>query len=81
MHASASPLEGLAERLNWLESDLAADSFGAALLTAGVTRETIAAWSVDPQVGVPEGGKRSLFDFVEDTDVEECLKRLLSVSA
>ena len=50
MHASASPFEGLAERTNWLGVAIADDSFGKALLAAGVPEETIKKWSSDPQV-------------------------------
>lgn len=41
MHASASPLEGLAERANWLKADVTADVFGKALLAQGISAETI----------------------------------------
>ena len=50
VHASASPFEGLAERTNWLGVAIADDSFGKALLAAGVPEETIKKWSSDPQV-------------------------------
>ena len=50
MHASASPFEGLAERTNWLGVAIADDTFGKALLAAGVPEETIKKWSSDPQV-------------------------------
>ena len=50
VHASASPFEGLAERMNWLKVQPEADSFGRRLLKAGVDAATIKAWSVDPQV-------------------------------
>ena len=50
VHASASPFEALAERANWLGADVKTDNFGKALIAAGVTEETIKAWSVDPQV-------------------------------
>eukprot|EP01108_Squamamoeba_japonica_P009263 TRINITY_DN856_c0_g1_i1.p1 TRINITY_DN856_c0_g1~~TRINITY_DN856_c0_g1_i1.p1 ORF type:complete len:352 (-),score=151.13 TRINITY_DN856_c0_g1_i1:32-1045(-) len=74
VHASASPFEALAERLNWLGADLNDDAFGKALLDAGVSRATIDAWCVDPQVTYgPTGVKSSLFDALEDTDVDECL--------
>ena len=55
VHASASPLEGLAERMNWLQLAPRDDGFGMALLGAGVPEGTIKAWSVDPQVAL-EGG-------------------------
>ena len=36
VHASASPFEGLAERINWLGLDPSTDAFGQALVDAGV---------------------------------------------
>ena len=68
VHASASPFEGLAEKMNWLKVNPAKDPFGAALVRNGVDVATIKKWSVDPQVK----GK-SLFDQLEDMDVKECI--------
>jgi CDGSH-type Zn-finger protein len=77
VHASASPFEGLAERLNWVGAKLESDPFGSALLAAGFPADTIAAWSVDPQVNVDAAGKMgSVFDSLEDTDASECLEKL-----
>ncbi len=45
VHASASPLEALAERLNWFNAPLAQDSFGSALLAAGLSDELLQAWT------------------------------------
>jgi len=79
VHASASPFEGLAERMNWLGVPLTGDSFGQRLLSAGVPAKTIEAWTIDPQVALPgpSGGKThkkgSLFDQLEDLDAAECL--------
>jgi len=70
VHASASPFEGLAEKMNWLKVDAAADPFGARLIAAGVPANTIKEWSVDPQVK----GK-SLFDQLEDADSDVCIER------
>lgn len=76
VHASASPFEALAERVNWLGADIKKDAFGKALLDAGVSLETINAWSVDPQVVYgPVPIKKSLFDSLEDIDSDECLAR------
>merc|ERR1712072_177196 len=36
VHASASPFEGLAERMNWLDASLEKDAFGSAMLEAGI---------------------------------------------
>lgn len=76
VHASASPFEALAERMNWLGTPLEKDSFGKALLSAGVSADTIKEWSVDPQVTY--GGptlpiKGSLFDALEDMDSDLCV--------
>ena len=68
-HASASPFEGLAEKMNWLKIKPSDDAFGAALMKNGVDVATIKKWSVDPQVkGAP------LFDQLEDQDAGKCIK-------
>lgn len=41
VHASASPFEGLAERMNWLKVAPEKDPFGAQLIAAGVSVDTI----------------------------------------
>jgi len=75
VHASASPFEALAERKNWLEADVAADEFGAALLRAGVGGATIDEFSLDPAVEDPASGKAgSLWDKLEDTNSSDCLR-------
>ena len=61
VHGSASPFEGLAERLNWLGATLDEDATGHALLEAGVKRDTLLQWTKDPQVDL-EGSMTSLFD-------------------
>ena len=70
VHASASPFEALAERMNWLKVKPEEDSYGKRLLKAGLTANTLREWSVDPQVK----GK-SLFDQLEDLDSDACVKR------
>lgn len=75
VHASASPFEGLAEKINWLKADPAQDAFGARLIKAGVSVKTIQAWSLDPQVG----GK-SLFDQLEDLDASACVAKASSLA-
>ena len=80
VHASASPLEGLAERANWLGANIAKDTFGAALMKAGVSKKTIEAWSVDPQVTHAEG-KGSVFDLLEDLDADACVAKCLTIKA
>lgn len=81
VHASASPFEGLAEKTNWLKMGIKSDAFGKALLDNGFSPKTIQDWSVDPRLVVSEDGKvASIFDTVEDMDVDECLKKLVEVS-
>jgi hypothetical protein len=80
VHASASPFEGLAERSNWLGLSISEDSFGAALVAAGIAEDTIKAWSVDPRVKLPEGGEASIFDTLEDLDVAQCLDKCVAVN-
>ena len=41
VHASASPFEALAERLNWMGATLEEDAFGKAMLAAGIPKATI----------------------------------------
>jgi len=84
VHASASPFEGLAERLNWLGARLEDDHFGAALLAAGISAETIKTWSVDPQVTYKVGDairKGSLFDSLEDLDAGACIEKAIQINA
>lgn len=75
VHASASPFEGLVEKLNWLTINLEDDPFGSALLQSGISEYTIEKWGRDPQVN----GK-SLFDQLEDSDVDSCLAKMVSLN-
>merc|ERR1712086_209902 len=85
-HASASPLEGLVEKLNWLEKKPEEESFGRLLLEKGITAETIKGWGVDPHVkgGGKPGGEQtsgSVWDAVEDMDAAECGENLVKLNA
>jgi hypothetical protein len=44
VHASASPFEGLAEKMNWLGKSIAEETFGEALLKCGFDEATIEKW-------------------------------------
>jgi len=81
VHASASPFEGLAERMNWLEKRCTQDSYCKALVRAGVKEATIKAWSVDPQVKIDGGKKGSLFDQLEDLNVTACTEKMKALLA
>jgi nucleoside diphosphate kinase len=81
VHASASPLEAMAERLNWTGASMEADAFGSALLAAGVPAAMAKDWTVDPQVNLPGGGKGSLFDSLEDMDAGACIEKCKALVA
>lgn len=84
VHASASPFEALAERMNWLGAKVNEDPFGKVMLESGVSPATIKEWSVDPQVkyGAPSMPlKGSLFDSLEDTNSDECAARCMMINA
>jgi len=81
VHASASPFEAMAERMNWLETKCRDDNFCKAMVAAGISEARIAEWSVDPQVNIGGGKKGSLFDAVEDGNASVCLAKLVELSA
>mmetsp|Transcript_97417 Transcript_97417/g.313875 ORF Transcript_97417/g.313875 Transcript_97417/m.313875 type:complete len:392 (-) Transcript_97417:237-1412(-) len=78
MHASASPFEALAERVNWLGRSIEGDCYGKALVALGVPVATVSAWSQDPAVTF-QGKKQSLFDLLEDLNSAECLKKSVAI--
>jgi len=78
VHASASSLEALVERMNWLNLSIDEDPFGRALLGNKVNCETIVEWTRDPLV-CQGGERRSLFDLVENLDHKECLESLVGL--
>jgi len=80
VHASASPFEGLAEKTNWLNKKVEDDAFGKALLDGGLKMETIDAWSVDPRIDLPGDEKGSIFDALEDMDVQDCLDKMIEIN-
>ena len=81
VHASASPFEGLAEKMNWLEVDPTKDAFGASVLAAGMDEATLKKWTKDPVVAYDVAGARgSLFDALEDMDVADCSAKLAELS-
>jgi len=80
VHASASPFEGLAERMNWLGVSVRDDPFGKELLKVGLSEPLIKAWSVDPQVPQPGGGSASIFDSLEDMNIADCLAKAAELS-
>ena len=65
---------------NWLGASVDTDAFGKALLKSGLSKKTIAEWSVDPRVNLPGGEKGSVFDALEDMDVNDCLAKLVEMN-
>jgi len=55
------------------------DPFGEAMLASGIPKDTIMAWTKDPQV-MYEGKKASLFDLLEDLDYDECLAKAQAIA-
>jgi len=83
VHASASPFEALAERMNWLGAKLEEDAFAQSLIAAGIPAETIKEWSVDPVVTYGSEQypiKKSLFDSLEDTDSDMCIAQAMMIN-
>jgi nucleoside diphosphate kinase len=80
VHASASPFEAFAERNNWMGVPIGRDKFGRMMLSAKLTSATIKAWSVDPQVNIEADKKGSIFDALEDLDVDPCLAKIVELS-
>jgi len=76
VHASASPFEALAEKMNWIGMKAEDDAFGKQVLSV-VDSKTLVEWGRDKQVmfGTPQI-KKSIFDLVEDTDSAYCLALL-----
>jgi hypothetical protein len=84
VHASASPFEGLAERVNWLGKKVEEDSFGKGLLAKGVSMEKIKKWFEDTQVSIEgetkDGKTMSIFDTLEDLDADTSLAKVSKIS-
>jgi len=70
VHASASPFEGMAERLNWLGTPIDADAFGSICLRMGMPEERIRAWAKDARITLEDGSQGSIFDALEDMNEE-----------
>ena len=79
VHASASPFEALAERLNWMGAKLDDDAFGQAMIKSGIPKDEIMKWTKDPQVPF-EGKNSSLFDLLEDLDYDACLSKAQQIA-
>lgn len=65
---------------NWLGASAETDAFGKALISSGLSTKTIADWSVDPRVTLPGGEKGSIFDALEDMDVDDVLAKLVELN-
>ncbi len=85
IHASASPLEALAERCNWCSQAIQQDQFGTMLLGKGIPEASITEWCDNIAVRLPtksetSGHKKDMvFDIVEDLSTHECIEKLVGV--
>lgn len=76
VHASAGPLEGLRERMVWLDADPAEDPFADGLLSGGMSRERFDELLENPVISLgAETGP--VFDLTEDLNSGEALEKLL----
>lgn len=80
VHASASPLEGLFERMNWLGLAVEEDPYGRELVAAGVPVHVLSAWAGDPVVTF-EGAPHSVFELHEGLDSPQCTRKAALVYA
>lgn len=80
VHASASPFEASAERMNWLKASMDEDRFAKAALSLGIPAETLKEWMGDAQVAY-EGKNQSIFDILEDLDTADVLDKLAVIRA
>lgn len=79
VHASASPFEGLVEKMNWMGKEPQNDDFGKEVLRKRVSKKKLKQWSLDPRVNLPNGSVGSLFDSLEDLDASDCLEALAQI--
>jgi nucleoside diphosphate kinase len=75
VHASAGPLEGLRERMVWLDADAAEDEFATALIEEGVGAERLVALLENPSVKLGEK-EEPVFDLTEDTDADRAVEMI-----
>jgi len=83
VHASASPFEGLCERMNWLGVQCNKDPYGKALIAAGLKEKTIKEWTFDPQVKLTcdDDKKGSIWDALEDMGATPCTAKAAELAA
>ena len=72
VHGSASPIEGLSEKNNWLNTDFNDDAFGKSLISSlNISIEDVKQFCNDKKIQ----GIGSVFDYFEDTDVNDCYRK------
>jgi len=78
VHASASALAGLRERLIWIRGSLLfTDLFGSRLLAARIPSSTIKLWIENS--ASPDGGVNSVLSQLREQGVENCITYLLEL--
>jgi len=82
VHASASPFEGMCERMNWLEIKCRKDAYCRALTNAGIKEAMVHSWTFDPQVKLDASDKKgSIWDALEDLDATACTEKAKNLAA
>ena len=76
VHASAGPLEGLRERMVWLNTDPENDEFGGRLLAGGMNRDELDGLLENPVVTL-DSETGPAFDLTEDMDSDEAAALIL----
>jgi len=87
LHASASPLEGLVERCNWLSRKIREDEYGQILLRKGIPESIVLSWFENNKVEIAslqlyskDGTElQHVFDSVKDMESFECTELLVRI--
>ena len=78
IHASAGPIEALAERLIWLDSKLQEDPFAKMAIQRGSSSITISHWLRNPHVRIQGSREGLVFDLFEDNNSLEAINALVA---
>jgi nucleoside diphosphate kinase len=76
VHASAGPLEGLRERMVWLDIEAGEDEFAGALIDEGMGAERLVTLLENPLVRL-DGREGPVFDLTEDIDADDAVDILV----
>ena len=77
LHASSSPFEGLVEQMIWFDEDVQDDptGFGSQVISL-IGKEKLQEWMCNPRFALADGSEVNVFDYLEHSSSDECLRRL-----